>query len=220
MNKKIIASTLLISIISMNGCNYNPETIAKANYIKRSATSSTNEDSDGYTSPTNSPFEKINTEQTTASAKTIKYREFNIETKEAIKVTLLPLALDNYTHCNSDHDIIFCENRFPTYDIKNLPANLKEDYTGIKYIDTMFKLPNIKDIEVYILARNMTDIEEYTIVTYDKKIIDKLLIGKIGSADNSDRRFSISKNYKNIEINFNDKTKNYKVNNLGNILGI
>ena len=150
----------------------------------------------------------------------IKMEASNSDESKIIKETKLPLTLNSYTHCNMENDTTFCKNRFPTYDIKVLPINLKQGYADIKYIDTILKLPNINDIEVYILARNMTDVEEYTIVTYNKKIIAKLLIGKIGSADNSDRRFSISENYKNIEINFNDKSKNYKVNNSGNILGI
>ncbi|WP_413190812.1 hypothetical protein [Psychrobacter sp. AT9] len=150
----------------------------------------------------------------------IKMEASNSDENKVIKETKLPLTLNSYTNCNMENNNTFCKNRFPTYDIKVLPINLKQGYTDIKYTDTILKLPNINDIEVYILARNMTDVEEYTIVTYNKKIIDKLLIGKIGSADNSDRRFSISENYKNIEINFNDKSKNYKVNNSGNILGI
>ncbi|MCH1781849.1 hypothetical protein [Psychrobacter glaciei] len=148
----------------------------------------------------------------------IKMEASNSDESKVIKETKLPLTLNSYTNCNMENNNDFCKNRFSTYDIKVLPTNLKEGYTDIKYIDTILKLPNINDIEVYILARNMTDVEEYTIVTYNKKIIDKLLIGKIGSADNSDRIFSISENYKNIEINFNDKSKNYKVNNSGNIL--
>ncbi|MGM8938606.1 hypothetical protein ACS8E2_07900 [Psychrobacter glaciei] len=149
-----------------------------------------------------------------------KMQASNLDESKVIKETKLPLTLNSYTSCNMENDNNFCKNRFPTYDIKVLPINLKQGYADIKYIDTILKLPNINDIEVYILARNMTDVEEYTIVTYNKKIIDKLLIGKIGSADNSDRIFSIGENYKNIEINFNDKSKNYKVNNSGNILGI
>lgn len=150
----------------------------------------------------------------------IKMEVSNSDESKVIKETKLPLTLNSYTSCNMENDNNFCKNRFPTYDIKVLPINLKQGYADIKYIDTILKLPNINDIEVYILARNMTDVEEYTIVTYNKKIIDKLLIGKIGAADNSDRIFSIGENYKNIEINFNDKSKNYKVNNSGNILGI
>ncbi len=149
-----------------------------------------------------------------------KMQASNLDESKVIRETKLTLTLNSYTSCNMENDNTFCKNRFPTYDIKVLPINLKQGYADIKYIDTILKLPNINDIEVYILARNMTDVEEYTIVTYNKKIIDKLLIGKIGSADNSDRRFSISENYKNIKINFNDKSKNYKVNNSGNISGI
>lgn len=155
--------------------------------------------------------------------KEVSYTEIqvsNSDESKGVKETKLPLTLNSYTSCNLENNNDFCKNRFPNYDLKVLPINLKEGYNDIKYIDTTFKLPNINDIEVYILARNMTDVEEYTIVTYNKKIIDKLLIGKIGSADNSNRTFSISKNYKNIEINFNDKSKNYKINNSGKILGI
>lgn len=144
----------------------------------------------------------------------------NYDKGKLLKETNLPLTLEDYVVCNIENTDTFCKSRFPTYDVKNLPITLKDDYIGIKYIDTVFKLPSVNNIEVYILARNMTDVEEYTIITYNKKIIDKLLIGRIGSADNSDRKFSISENYKNIEINFNDKTKSYKVNKLGNILGI
>lgn len=149
-----------------------------------------------------------------------KIKVSNFDVNKGIKETKLPLTLNSYTSCNVVDNNDFCKNRFPTYDLKILPIKLKEGYNNIKYIDTTFKLPNINDIKVYILARTMTDVEEYTIVTYNNKIIDKLLIGKIGSADNSDRVFSITKNYKSIEINFNDKSRSYKVNNSGNILGI
>lgn len=149
-----------------------------------------------------------------------KIKASNSEESKGVKETKLPLTLNSYTSCNAENNNDFCKNRFPTYDLKILPVKLKEGYTDIKYIDTTFKLPNINNINVYILARNMTDVEEYTIVTYNNKIIDKLLIGKIGSADNSDRVFSISKNYKSIEINFNEKSRSYKINNSGNILGI
>lgn len=149
-----------------------------------------------------------------------KIKASNSKESKGVKETKLPLTLNSYTSCNAENNNDFCKNRFPTYDLKILPVKLKEGYTDIKYIDTTFKLPNINNINVYILARNMTDVEEYTIVTYNNKIIDKLLIGKIGSADNSDRVFSISKNYKSIEINFNEKSRSYKINNSGNILGI
>ncbi len=147
----------------------------------------------------------------------IKTQLSNFDKSKILKETKLPLILKDYIGCNIGNTETFCKNRFPTYDIEDLPFNLKDSYIGITYIDNVFKLPSINNVEIYILARNMTDVEEYTIVTYNKKIIDKLLIGKSGSEDNSDRDFIINKNYENIEINLNDEIKSYRINSLGKI---
>ena len=92
-----------------------------------------------------------------------KIKASNSQESKGVKETKLPLTLNSYTSCNAKNSNDFCKNRFPTYDLNILPVKLKEGYTDIKYIDTTFKLPNINNINVYILARNMTDVEEYIV---------------------------------------------------------
>lgn len=106
------------------------------------------------------------------------------------------------------------------YSIDDLPIDLIKEFDAIYEPDTVIKLPNIGDIEVYILARNSTDIEEYAIVTYKNHIIDTLIIGKVGSMENdSDYFFSISNTYNNIKIiDVNGNTfKSYKIAEDGSI---
>ena len=82
----------------------------------------------------------------------------------------------------------------------------------------MFKLPSINNIEVYILARNMTGIEEYTLVTFSDNIIDSIKIGSVGSISDYDRKFYIGDNYKNIEIYSNKGVVKYYISNSGKII--
>lgn len=137
-----------------------------------------------------------------------------------LNITDLPITIADYTGCNVENSQDYCADRYPLYNIEDLPFDLTQEFDTIYDPETVLRLPNIGDIEIYILARNATDVEEYAVVTYKDQIIDTLLVGRVGTMENDlDQFFSISNGYNNIEIidvNGNN-SKLYKIAEDGSI---